>query len=129
MASVTAFFLSVLRFFFLPAHQIFETLSYSGTLKINLHLDSTLVRLVYTPKSDNHNYLIMESGELNLPPNLDLEGRLSLEDSMCVLTDVKASDAGVFSVTDLQGFLVSDVHLEIAGEEMQDDKGKLNYAF
>ncbi|CAM4699758.1 unnamed protein product [Leuciscus chuanchicus] len=96
------------------AHQIFETLSYGGTLKINLHLDSSSVRLVYTPKSDNHNYLIMESGELNPPPNLDLEGRLSLENSMCLLTDVKASDAGVFSVTDLQGFLVSDVHLEMA---------------
>jgi len=67
----------------------------------------------------------MENGELILPPNLDLEGRLSLENSMFLLTDVKASDAGVFSVTDLQGFLVSDVHLEMEGEAMQDDKGKL----
>lgn len=64
----------------------------------------------------------MEGGELKLPPNLDLEGRLSLEDSMCLLTDVKASDAGDFSVTDLQGFLVSDVYLEIEGEEMQDEQ-------
>ncbi|XP_077066385.1 uncharacterized protein LOC143720636 [Siphateles boraxobius] len=95
------------------AHQIFETLSHGGTLKVNLHLDSSLARLVYTPKSDNHNYLIMEGGELTLPPNLDLEGRLSLENSMCLLTDVMASDVGVFSVTDLQGFLVSDVHLEM----------------
>ncbi|KAK7147528.1 hypothetical protein R3I94_010146 [Phoxinus phoxinus] len=95
------------------AHQIFETLSYGGTLKVNLHLDSSLARLVYTPKYDKHSYLIMESGELNLPSNLDLGGRLSLENSMCLLTDVKASDAGVFSVTDLQGFLVSDVHLEM----------------
>ncbi|KAK9960792.1 hypothetical protein ABG768_008627 [Culter alburnus] len=95
------------------AHLIFVTLLYGETLKINLHLNSSLARLLYTPKSDNHKYLIMESGQLNLPPNLDLEGRLSLEDSMCLLTDVKASDAGVFSVTDLQGFLVSDVYLEI----------------
>ncbi|XP_048007926.1 uncharacterized protein si:dkeyp-77h1.4 [Megalobrama amblycephala] len=95
------------------AHLIFVTLLYGDTLKINLHLNSSLARLLYTPKSDNHKYLIMESGQLNLPPNLDLEGRLSLEDSMCLLTDVKASDAGVFSVTDLQGFLVSDVYLEI----------------
>ncbi|XP_067304949.1 uncharacterized protein si:dkeyp-77h1.4 [Pseudorasbora parva] len=95
------------------AHQIFVTLSYGSTLKINLHLNSSFAHLFYTPKSDNNKYMIMERGELKLPANLDLEGRLSLEDSMCFLTDVKASDAGVFSVTDHQGFLVSDVHLEV----------------
>ncbi|XP_058602293.1 mediator of DNA damage checkpoint protein 1 isoform X1 [Onychostoma macrolepis] len=95
------------------AHQIFETLSYGGTLKINLHMNSSLARLLYIPQSDKHKYLIMDNGELSLPLNVDLEGRLSLEDSFCLLTDVRASDAGVFSVTDRQGFLVSDVHLEI----------------
>uniref|UniRef100_A0A673J3L0 Uncharacterized LOC107723397 n=1 Tax=Sinocyclocheilus rhinocerous TaxID=307959 RepID=A0A673J3L0_9TELE len=88
------------------AHQIFVTLSYGGTLKINLHMNSSLARLLYIPQSDKYKYLIMENGQLNLPPNLDLEGRLSLEDSLCLLTDVRASDAGVFSVTDLKGFLV-----------------------
>ncbi|XP_050986293.1 uncharacterized protein si:dkeyp-77h1.4 isoform X2 [Labeo rohita] len=95
------------------AHQIFVTLSYGGTLKINLHMNSSLARLQYTPKSDKQMHLIMENGELNLPPNLDLEGRFSVEDTLCFLTDVKASDAGVFSVTDFKGFLVSDVHLEL----------------
>ncbi|XP_016379675.1 uncharacterized protein LOC107717443 [Sinocyclocheilus rhinocerous] len=95
------------------AHQIFATLSYGGTLKINLHMNSSLARLLYIPQSDKHKYLIMDNGELSVPPNVDLEGRLSLEDSLCLLTDVRASDAGVFSVTDHQGFLVSDVHLEI----------------
>ncbi|XP_059423676.1 uncharacterized protein si:dkeyp-77h1.4 [Carassius carassius] len=95
------------------AHQIFATVSYGGTLKINLHMNSSLARLMYIPQSDKHKYLIMDYGELSLPPNVDLEGRLSSEDSLCLLTDVRASDAGVFSVTDHQGFLVSDVHLEI----------------
>ncbi|KAK2903216.1 hypothetical protein QQF64_009869 [Cirrhinus molitorella] len=95
------------------AHQIFVTLSYGGTLKINLHMNSSLARLLYSPKSDKHKYLIMENGEFTLPPNLELEDRLSLEDTLCLLTNVKASDAGVFSVTDRQGFLVSDVHLEM----------------
>ncbi|XP_042596481.1 uncharacterized protein LOC109106493 [Cyprinus carpio] len=95
------------------AHQIFATLLYGGTLKINLHMNSSLARLLYIPQSDKHKYLIMDNGELSLPPNVDLEGRLSLEDSLCLLTDVRASDAGVFSVTDQQGFLVSVVHLEI----------------
>ncbi|XP_052433793.1 uncharacterized protein si:dkeyp-77h1.4 [Carassius gibelio] len=95
------------------AHQIFATLSSGGTLKIDLHMNSSLARLLYIPQSDKHKYLIMDNGELSLPPNVDLEGRLSLEDSLCLLTDVRASDAGVFTVTDHQGFLVSDVHLEI----------------
>ncbi|XP_051577090.1 helicase SRCAP [Myxocyprinus asiaticus] len=95
-------------------HQIFVTLSYGGTLKINLHLNSSLARLLHTPKSDNQEYLIMEKGYLNLPPNLlNLNDRLSVEDSLCVLMGVKASDAGIFSVTDLQGFRVSAVHLEV----------------
>ncbi|XP_051574378.1 cell surface glycoprotein 1-like isoform X2 [Myxocyprinus asiaticus] len=95
-------------------HQIFVTLSFGGTLKINLHLNSSLARLFYTPSSDKHRYLIMEKGELKLLPNLlNLNDRLFLEDSLCVLTGLKESDAGVFSVTDLQGFLVSDVYLEV----------------
>lgn len=100
------------------------TLSYGDTLKINLHMNSSLARLLYIPQSDKHKYLIMDNGELSLPSNVDLEGRLSLEDSLCLLTDVRASDAGVFSVTDHQGFLVSDVHLEIEREDIQCDKGK-----
>lgn len=85
-------------------------------------MNSSLARLQYTPKSDKQMHLIMENGELNLPPNLDLEGRFSVEDTLCFLTDVKASDAGVFSVTDFKGFLVSDVHLELEREDIQYDK-------
>ncbi|XP_051999312.1 uncharacterized protein LOC127655497 [Xyrauchen texanus] len=96
------------------AHQIFVTISYGGTLKINLHLNRSLARLLHTPKSDNHEYLVMEKGYLNVPPNLpNLNDRLSVEDSLCVLMGVKPSDAGVFSVTDLQGFRVSNVYLEV----------------
>lgn len=90
-------------------------------------MNNSLARLLYKPHSDKYKYLIMENGQLNLPPNLDLEGRLSLEDSLCLLTDVRASDAGVFSVTDLEGFLVSDVHLEMEREDIQYDKGKLQF--
>lgn len=57
-----------------------------------------------------------------LPPHLNFEDRLSLEESVCILTKVKASDAGIFTETDLQGFHVSEVHLRIGGKEMQDDK-------
>ncbi|XP_056331225.1 uncharacterized protein si:dkeyp-77h1.4 isoform X2 [Danio aesculapii] len=97
----------------LKDHQIFDEVSYGDTVKINLHLNKSLVRLSYTPESDKLKYLIMANGELSVPPNLDFEGRLTLEDSVCVLTDVKASDAGIFSVMDLQGFLVSEYHLSL----------------
>lgn len=60
-----------------------------------------------------------------LPPNLDFEDRLSLEESVCILTGVKASDVGVFSETDLQGFHVSEVHLQIKGKEMQNGMNKM----
>ncbi|XP_057196823.1 uncharacterized protein si:dkeyp-77h1.4 [Triplophysa rosa] len=95
------------------AHQIFVTLSYGGTLKINLLLNSSLAYLLYTHESDNTKYVILERGKLMLPPRLNFEDRLSLEESVCILTEVKASDAGVFSETDLQGFHVSEVHLKI----------------
>ncbi|XP_065101883.2 uncharacterized protein [Paramisgurnus dabryanus] len=96
------------------AHQVFVTLTYGGTLKINLHINSSLARLFYTPKSDKTGkYVILESGELKMPPNLNFENRLSLEESVCVLTGLKASDAGVFSETDLHGFHVSEVYLEV----------------
>lgn len=93
-------------------------------MKINLHLNRSLVSLTYTPESDKVKHLIMENGELSVPPNLDLEGRLSLEDSVCLLMDVKASDAGIFSVMDLHGFLVSDVHLSLKREEIRDNRRK-----
>ncbi|XP_055067356.2 uncharacterized protein [Misgurnus anguillicaudatus] len=96
------------------AHQVFVTLTYGGTLKINLHMNSSLARLLYTPNSDKTSkYVILERGELKMPPNLNFEDRLSLEESVCVLTGLKASDAGVFSETDLHGFHVSEVYLEV----------------
>lgn len=95
------------------AHQIFVTLTYGGTLKINLHLNSSLAHLLYTPESDNTKYVLLERGNLMLPPNLNFEDRLSLKESVCILTGLRASDAGVFSETDLQGFHVSEVHLQI----------------
>lgn len=53
----------------------------------------------------------MEKGELNLPPQL--EGRFNVEDSLCTLKQVKASDNGLFQISDQQGFLVSKYHLKV----------------
>ncbi|XP_056618878.1 neural cell adhesion molecule 1 [Triplophysa dalaica] len=95
------------------SHQIFVTLSDGGTLKINLLLNSSLANLVYTHEAQNTKDVILKRGKLMLPPHLNFEDRLSLEESVCILTEVKASDAGIFTETDLQGFHVSEVYLRI----------------
>ncbi|KAI5620478.1 hypothetical protein C0J50_19945 [Silurus asotus] len=98
-------------------HQKFLRVSYGGTFKMNLHLNSSSARLIYSPDSsgsnNNNQLVIMEKGELNLPPERDLEGRFSVEDTVCILENVKTSDAGLYQVTDLQGFTVSKVYLGV----------------
>lgn len=42
---------------------------------------------------------------------LGFEDRISLEDSVVFLDQVKASDAGLFKITDLRGFTVSTIQL------------------
>ncbi|XP_017561549.1 uncharacterized protein si:dkeyp-77h1.4 [Pygocentrus nattereri] len=96
-------------------HQNFADVPYGGTFKFNLHLNSSSAHVVYFEDSSPsaRSWVIMERGELTLPPERDMEGRFTLEDSMCVLEQVKASDGGLYRVTDLQGFVVSNVHLEV----------------
>ncbi|XP_072536612.1 uncharacterized protein [Salminus brasiliensis] len=95
-------------------HQKFVKVPYGGTFKLNLHLNSSSVRLTYSPDSSAsaQPWVIIDKGELTLPPELDLQDRFSMEDSMCILEQVKASDTGLYKVTDLQGFPVASVHLE-----------------
>lgn len=44
---------------------------------------------------------------------LGLEDRLSLEGSQVVLDQVRAADVGQFKITDILGFTVSTIHLEL----------------
>ncbi|KAI1901948.1 hypothetical protein AGOR_G00039680 [Albula goreensis] len=94
-------------------HQNFVRLPYAGTLKINLILDHSKVRVLYTPDSDRRERLIVEHGELVVPMDPSLDKRLSLDGSMCILERVRFSDSGLFRVTDLQGLPVSNVYLEV----------------
>ncbi|XP_066538301.1 uncharacterized protein si:dkeyp-77h1.4 isoform X2 [Hoplias malabaricus] len=95
-------------------HQIFSNVQYGGTFKLNLYINSSSARVTYSNTSTfTHSWIIMDQGKLSLPPELEMEGRFTAEDSMCVLEQVKASDEGVYRVTDLQGFTVSSVHLEL----------------
>ncbi|XP_076847261.1 uncharacterized protein LOC143493050 isoform X2 [Brachyhypopomus gauderio] len=102
-------------------HQNFVNVPFGGTFKLNLHLNSSLVRLTYSDSgADGHTRTIMDRAMLNLPAELDMENRLILEDSMCILEQVKASDAGVYQVTDLQGFPVAKFYLEVNAYRLPD---------
>ncbi|XP_036411509.1 uncharacterized protein LOC118796623 isoform X1 [Megalops cyprinoides] len=93
-------------------HQIFVTLRYDSTLKVNLILDSSKVRVVYTPVSDHKDRLILDQGEL-VPTDPSLDRRLSVDGSICILEQVRFGDSGQFQVMDLQGFPVANVHVRV----------------
>ncbi|XP_029958973.1 cadherin-related family member 5 [Salarias fasciatus] len=95
-------------------HHNFVTLPQDARLKINLILNSSLVQLYYRPKSESTPHLLLDKGEFtNARIDLGLEDRLSLDGSVVYLDQVKRADVGEFKITDLQGFTVSNVHLEL----------------
>ncbi|KAJ8389462.1 hypothetical protein AAFF_G00120000 [Aldrovandia affinis] len=94
-------------------HQNFFHLSYAKTLKIDLILDRSKVKVLYTPHYDQRTLLIVDQGELVEPVDPSLANRLSVDGSMCILERVRYSDSGHFRVTDLQGFTISNVYLEV----------------
>uniref|UniRef100_A0A8C2X1N4 Si:dkeyp-77h1.4 n=1 Tax=Cyclopterus lumpus TaxID=8103 RepID=A0A8C2X1N4_CYCLU len=91
-------------------HQHFETLPFGKRLKINLILNSSLVHLYYSPDNDPTPRLLLDKGEFT---TLGLEDRLSSEGSWVYLDQIKGTDAGQFKITDILGFTVSSIYLEI----------------
>ncbi|KAI3361171.1 hypothetical protein L3Q82_013367 [Scortum barcoo] len=95
-------------------HQNFVTLPYGKRLKINLILNSSLVRLYYSPNNAVVSHLLLDKGEFtSAVTDLSLDDRLSLEGSLVYLDQVKGADAGQFKITDILGFNVSTIHLEV----------------
>ncbi|XP_028836815.1 uncharacterized protein LOC114790695 [Denticeps clupeoides] len=92
-------------------HQDVVRLPRGATLKVNLFLDKSQVRLVYIRDSDSSPQTLLENGELKVPS--DLEDRASLDVSVFILEGIKDSDAGEFRVTDLHHFPVAKVYLEL----------------
>ncbi|KAJ8273211.1 hypothetical protein GJAV_G00099000 [Gymnothorax javanicus] len=91
----------------------FEELSYGSTLKINLIVDSSKVTVQYKQKSTGRARLIIDRGELVEPLDPSLGKRFSVDGTMCTLEGVRFSDSGWFQVTDLQGFIISEIELEV----------------
>uniref|UniRef100_A0A8C6V120 Si:dkeyp-77h1.4 n=1 Tax=Neogobius melanostomus TaxID=47308 RepID=A0A8C6V120_9GOBI len=96
-------------------HHHFLELPLGKRMKINLILSSSLVQLHYTRSSDpapRTPHLLLDKGNFT-SVHLDFEGRISLEGNVFILDKIKPSDAGEFKVTDILGFTVTIVHLEL----------------
>lgn len=74
------------------------------------------VNIVYRPKSDNKDRVILDQGVLVSPLDPLLEGRLTVEGSALILKKVHVADTGVFKVTDLAGLPVAHVYVEVEGK-------------
>lgn len=83
---------------------------------MKLYLHHSSVNIVYKPKSDHVDRVIVDQGVLvtSLDPLLD--GRLTVEGSELTLKKVRMADSGVFKVTDLAGFPVALVYIEVDGK-------------
>ncbi|XP_057689755.1 uncharacterized protein si:dkeyp-77h1.4 [Corythoichthys intestinalis] len=95
-------------------HQYFVNLLHGERLKINLMLNSSLVQLYYSSDRDHQLRLLMDRGEFtDAQTTLGFEDRLSMEGSVVFLDKVKRSDEGLFKVTDIKGYPVSSIHMEL----------------
>lgn len=91
-------------------------LTQGETLKMNLYIDHSNVTIVYRPKSDNVDRVIVQQGVVVEPLDPLLEARLIVEGSELIMKDVQVADMGVFKVNDLAGFPVAHVYIEVNGK-------------
>lgn len=90
---------------------------------MNLYIDRSNVSIVYRPKSDNVDRVIVQQGVVVEPLDPLLEARVIVEGSELIMKDVQVSDMGVFKVTDLAGFPVAHVYIEVNGKlDLQEKK-------
>ncbi|KAG8004876.1 hypothetical protein GBF38_010691 [Nibea albiflora] len=94
-------------------HQNFLHLSYGANLKMKLYLHYSNLNIVYRRKSDKQDRVIVDQGVLVTPLEPMLEGRLTVEGSLLMMKKVTVADIGIFKVTDLSGFTVAHVYLEV----------------
>uniref|UniRef100_A0A3B4ZTY7 Uncharacterized protein n=1 Tax=Stegastes partitus TaxID=144197 RepID=A0A3B4ZTY7_9TELE len=99
-------------------HQNFLRASYGENLKMKLYLHHSNLNIVYRPKSDNQDRLIVDQGVLVTPLDPQLEGRLTVEGSDLTVKKIQMADAGVFKVTDLAGFSVAHIYIEVNASKL-----------
>lgn len=69
--------------------------------------------MIYITDADQKQQIILDQGQLVEPLDQILEGRAFIEGSMFYLKKVKVSDTGVFRLTDLTGFRIADVYINV----------------
>ncbi|XP_016893347.1 uncharacterized protein LOC103388029 isoform X1 [Cynoglossus semilaevis] len=100
--------------------QNFVILPYGKKLKINLVLNSTLVRLYYTPDSETPPQLLLDRGEFtSAVEQLGFQDRMSMEGSLVFLDQVTGADKGSFKVIDILGFPVATFNLEVQAYKLE----------
>lgn len=110
------FTFTAFSFWFSAEHQNFLHLTYGENLKMKLYIDHSNVTIVYRLKSDNVDQIIVDRGVVVAPLNPLLEGRLIVEGSELIMKKVQVADMGVFKVTDLAGFPVAHIYIEVDGK-------------
>lgn len=91
---------------------------------MKLYINHSNVTIVYRPKSDNVDRMIVDRGVVAEPLDPLLEGRLIVEGSELIMKKVQVADMGVFKVTDLAGFPVAHIYVEVDGKMNLEGKRK-----
>lgn len=92
---------------------------------MKLYIDHSNTTIVYRPKSDNVDRIIVDRGLVVAPLDPQLEGRVIVEGSELIMKKVQVADMGVFKVTDLAGFDVAHIYIEVDGKMNLHGKYKL----
>lgn len=116
-------------FFLFAEHQTFLHLAHGENLKMKLYIDHSNTTIVYRPKSDNVDRIIVDRGLVVAPLDPQLEGRVIVEGSELIMKKVQVADMGVFKVTDLAGFDVAHIYIEVDGKINLQGKYKLLLCF
>ncbi|XP_075867884.1 uncharacterized protein LOC142877291 isoform X1 [Nelusetta ayraudi] len=99
-------------------HQDFCHPTSGDNLKLKVYLHYSGLNIVYRPKSDGAERVILEQGVLASPLDPQLEGRVTVEGSELIIKKVQMSDSGVFRVSDLAGFHVADIYVNVVAHKL-----------
>ncbi|XP_061679813.1 uncharacterized protein LOC133502717 [Syngnathoides biaculeatus] len=99
------------------AHQDFLHPYKGADMTVKLYLHHAEVNVVYRPKSSHRDGPVLERGVPATPPDAQLAGRVSAEGSELLVRQVRESDGGVFKVTDLAGFPVAHVYVDVVASD------------
>ncbi|XP_077364308.1 uncharacterized protein LOC144008101 isoform X2 [Festucalex cinctus] len=99
-------------------HQDFLHPFNGADMTVKLYLHHAEVNVVYRPKSGHQDRPILERGVLVTAEDPQLAGRVSVDGSELLVKKVRGSDVGVFKITDLAGFPVAHVYVEVVASRL-----------